>query len=372
MSSLILDVTVKKVILNILWLFILSIKSTFAINPLAAYLTSPNDGSLLSGSSQVFHFDDPINLVFSLYIGSTQGDYDLGFYPGLSGSNSINVKNLPTEGSNIYLMLYSRYPGEWLITEDSYTTPTTSPGKDDKWYKPSVSVTWQWQLSETINSSYSVEIFDIDLFDSSANLIQQLQATGHKVICYFSAGSYENWRFDGPQFNLDVLGNTMDGWPDERWLDIRSKNVRAIMKKRLDLAKQKGCDGVEPDNVDAYTNNSGFKLTAADQLAYNRFIAQEAHSRGLAVGLKNDLEQINQLVEFFDFAINEQCFQYAECDVLARFINAGKPVLHAEYRTKYIRNADSRKKLCNNAKNRQFSTLILPLDLDDQFRFSCL
>lgn len=42
------------------------------------------------------------------------------------------------------------------------------------------------------------------------------------------------------------------------------------MQARLDLAVQKGCDGVEPDNVDGYQNNSGFPLTAQDQLAYNR------------------------------------------------------------------------------------------------------
>ena len=42
------------------------------------------------------------------------------------------------------------------------------------------------------------------------------------------------------------------------------------------IAVQKGCDGVDPDNVDGYTNKTGFPLTAKDQLAYNKFLAQEA------------------------------------------------------------------------------------------------
>ena len=144
------------------------------------------------------------------------------------------------------------------------------------------------------------------------------------------------------------------------------------MKKRLDIAKNKGCDGVEPDNMDGYTNNSGFNLTSQDQLAYNRFIANEAHKRGLAVGLKNDLDQISELVEYFDFAVNEQCFEYNECDALLPFINHGKPVLTAEYLDKYVNSSSERAAICQESRDNQFSTLILPLDLNDSFRFSCL
>jgi hypothetical protein len=144
------------------------------------------------------------------------------------------------------------------------------------------------------------------------------------------------------------------------------------MKSRLDLALQKGCDGVEPDNMDGYSNNPGFDFSATDQLAYNRLIANEAHSRGLSVGLKNDLDQINGLAAYFDFAVNEQCFEYSECAALAPFIDAGKAVLNAEYKQAYITDANARDALCNESMSLQFSTLVLPLDLDDGFRYSCL
>ncbi len=68
-------------------------------------------------------------------------------------------------------------------------------------------------------------------------------------------------------------------------------------KSRLDLCQQRGFDTVDPDNMDGYTNATGFPLTAADQLAYNASIANAAHARGLTVALKNDLDQIPQLVE---------------------------------------------------------------------------
>lgn len=250
--------------------------------------------------------------------------------------------------------------------------PNVAPITAGSWYRPEVSVTWQWQLEGSLNTSYPVSLYDVDLFDTATATIKSLQGSGKKVVCYFSAGSFEDFRDDKDLFTPSDLGNTLDGWEDERWLDIRSANVHDIMKKRLDVAKKKGCDGVEPDNMDGYINKSGFTLTAQDQLAYNRFIANEAHKRNLAVGLKNDLDQVTELVEYFDFAVNEQCFEYNECDTLLPFINQGKPVLTAEYLDKYVSNASERAAICQESRNKQFSTLILPLDLNDSFRFSCL
>lgn len=239
------------------------------------------------------------------------------------------------------------------------------------WYQPSISTDWQIQLTGTINSDYSVSLYDIDLFDSSPSLIASIQATGRKVVCYFSAGSYENWRPDADQFADADLGNNLSGWPGEKWLDVRSSTVQAVMEARMDLAVEKGCDGVDPDNVDGYSNNSGFSLTAADQLAYNRMLANAAHARGLAVGLKNDLEQVVDLVDDFDFAVNEQCFEYNECDLLVPFVTSGKPVFNIEYRSVYVTDSTRRQALCTDSLNQQFKTLILPLDLDDSFRLSC-
>ena len=173
-------------------------------------------------------------------------------------------------------------------------------------------------------------------------------------------------------FENAVLGNSLDGWAGERWLDIRSANVRDIMLACLDFARDKGCDGVEPDNMDGYRNDAGFELTARDQLDYNRFIAIEAHRRNLSVGLKNNLVQTAALVDDFDFAVNEQCFEYDECDLLRPFIDSGKAVLNAEYAQRFVESETGRETLCQRSRQRKFSTLILPLALDDGFRFSCL
>jgi hypothetical protein len=262
--------------------------------------------------------------------------------------------------------------GSSSSTETNNTTPpSVPPPATGSWYKPGLSSSWQLQLQGTVNTGYDVDIYDIDLFDTPEQTITDLHAAGRRVICYFSGGSYEDWRTDANQFPSAVLGNNLDGWPGERWLDVRSADLRNIMLQRLDLAVGKGCDGVDVDNMDGYTNNSGFPLTANDQLAYNRFIANAAHDRHLAVALKNDLDQIADLVDYFDLAVNEECFDYTECDLLTPFVQQGKPVLQVEYTQTYVNNATARANLCTDSLNLQFSTLILPLALDDSFRYSC-
>jgi hypothetical protein len=249
----------------------------------------------------------------------------------------------------------------------------TPPPVED-WYKPLKTTTWQWQLqpgsSGELNLDYDVDLYDIDLFDTPQESIDKLHREGKKVICYFSAGTYEDWRDDADEFPKEALGDPLDHYPSERWLDIRHDGIKPIMLARLDKAKEKKCDGVEPDNIDGYTNDSGFKLTYNDQIAYNTFLAQSAHEKGLSIGLKNDLDQIKDLVSSFDFIVNESCHKYDECDMLKPFISDNKPVFNAEYDDKY-HDDEERSKLCQDAKEREFQTLFLPKALDDSFRYDC-
>lgn len=199
-------------------------------------------------------------------------------------------------------------------------------------WRPRPRTTWQWQLTTPVDRSVRAQMFDIDLFDNPRSVVTALHARGSRVVCYFSAGSVERDRPDTKRFPAAVIGKPLEGWPGERWLDIRRISVLApIIERRLDLCRAKGFDGVEADNVDAYANDSGFPLTAADQLAFNRYLARAAHARGLSIGLKNDLDQAAALQPSFDWAINEQCFQYRECGRLRPFTRAGKAVFTVEY-----------------------------------------
>ncbi len=241
-------------------------------------------------------------------------------------------------------------------------------GADGPW-QPAPGTTWQWQLQGTIDTSVDAQMYDIDLFDTPQHVIDTLHADGRVVICYFSAGTYEDWRPDKDRFNASDYGNALPDWPGEYWLDVRSQNVRTIMQSRLDLATSKDCDGVEPDNVDGVTNNPGFDFTRQDQIDYDRFLATQAHARGLSVGLKNALEFIPELQSDFDWALNEECLSYDECDALLPFIQAGKAVFHTEYVDAKSNGPTKRAQVCA-ASPAGFSTLIKTWDLD-AWRLTC-
>ena len=216
--------------------------------------------------------------------------------------------------------------------------------------------TWQYQLQGPIDTSVDADVYDVDLFEVPQSVIDELHADGRHVVCYLSAGSWERWRPDADDFPASVLGKKLDGWPGERWLDIRQIDVLGpIMAARLDLCAEKDFDAVEFDNVEGFRNPSGFPLSGPDQLAYNRWLADAAHERGLSVGLKNDLSQIVALEPDFDFAVNEQCFQYRECDRLEPFIEAGKNVIIVEYETKLEKFCDDAAELGAVAMRKKLS-----------------
>ena len=251
-----------------------------------------------------------------------------------------------------------------LVVLGSLALAPAASGDDPTVWQPSPGTSWQIQLQGRVDTSFDVAAYDVDLFDTRRPLIGALHADGRMVICYFSAGSYEDWRPDEGDFPEAILGDPLDDWPGERWLDVRdTDDLRRIMRKRLNLAERKGCDAVDPDNVDAYANDTGFPLTGRDQSKYNRWLARQAHRRGLAIGLKNDLGQVGRLVDHFDFAVNEQCFQYDECPRLRRFVEQGKAVFGIEYKGALA-------SFCPQAVAEQFSTLKKRLSLE-AWRLAC-
>ncbi|GFP56429.1 hypothetical protein ACSS6W_006711 [Trichoderma asperelloides] len=213
----------------------------------------------------------------------------------------------------------------------------SGPNRTSTW-QPSVNATWQIVLqgaiqldNTTTTPDPDVSIFDLDLFVNNATTFETLQRDGKKVICYFSAGSYENFRPDKDRFNESDLGKPLDGWPDERWLNLSSPNVRSIMKDRIALAWSKGCDAIDPDNVDGYQNDNGLNLTQQDSIDFLQFLHGVASSYHMAIGLKNAGDIIPNVLDFINFSVNEQCAQYSECTTFEPFIKAGKPVFHIEY-----------------------------------------
>ena len=242
-------------------------------------------------------------------------------------------------------------------------------------WTPPVGARWQYQLEPDATGGINVdictppfgggtcvtpEVYDIDLYAAdgvtpNAAGVQTIHARGRRAICYVSAGTIETFRPDYPEFvAFDqacggcLIGNPFsEVFPDEFWANLNDDRgqrtfLKKVIKRRVQKCKAAGFDGVELDVVNAWeegTAVTGWNISAETQLLYNRKLANMTHRQGLTVALKNDLGQLEQLRPYFDYAVNEQCFEFDECDEgpstgYRAWIDAGKAVFTVEYRLK--------------------------------------
>lgn len=124
----------------------------------------------------------------------------------------------------------------------------TIPPKQRSWGVGS-QAQWQIILSGTptdVNTPASADVWDIDLFNTPVETISNLKSMGKTVVCYFSAGTSEPSRPDLGGLGAGDVGNELKDWPGEYWLNLKSDNVFNIMKNRIAMAAQNGCDAVDP------------------------------------------------------------------------------------------------------------------------------
>jgi Glycoside-hydrolase family GH114 len=266
---------------------------------------------------------------------------------------------------------------------------------------PTTPQSWDYRIAKVITTS-SQQVVNQDAWNATTASVSGLRNAGKRVICYFSAGTWEytndsrgiinkaltdrnanglidgsgnlaeaalasaaiqngdaGYTFNGQSITfgddqdalINLAGSQLPGW-DEYVYKIAGfsassatpehKLLRAIINGHMDRAKTLGCDALEPDNIDAYANVTD-GITAANQYAYNNWLADAAHAKGMKIYLKNDLDQIPNggvgvpagssagLVYKFDGIINEECFQFNECETLKPFKDLNKPIFVRQY-----------------------------------------
>lgn len=290
------------------------------------------------------------------------GVYRDGALLGSAAQTSYTVSELSCGTS--YTVAVDAYDAAGNRSERASLLTATNPCPSRLW-QPAPGTTWQWQITGRVDETVQAQMFDVDMTDASpggenAGIVDRLHARGIIAICYLDTGAWESYRPDAGEFPASLIGNST-GWSGERWLDIRAAawpQFASIIWRRLDLAKSLGCDGVEPDQNNPVGNNPGFPITLADQKAWYLEVARQAHLRGLSVGMKNGIETVDaDTVSAFDWALNEECFQYNECGVMSQFINAGKAV----FQTEYLGESSS---FCAQANSLRFSSMKKNLSLD--------
>jgi Glycoside-hydrolase family GH114 len=251
--------------------------------------------------------------------------------------------------------------------------------KAASYWKPAPGLSFQWQIDAGApDLTVKADVYDIDVLGDGSNsnqaatvkqYVDTLHAKGVKVICYLDVGSWEDFRPDAGNFPSELLGKTYaPPYTNEKWLDIRNSKLHPLIQTRLDQCKQAGFDGIEPDNIDGYTNDTGFPLTYSDQLTYNRWLAQEAHARNLSIGLKNDQDQVGDLLASYDWALTEGCFHDGFCDQVVPFPQAGKAFWAVEYTDQV--STSKFKTYCSPAKSKGIVVILKHEELD-AYRVTC-
>lgn len=173
------------------------------------------------------------------------------------GIDSLSATTTPSPKLSKRLLSSALAPASCAATGLSASTSDKLQNNTALW-QPAAGTPWQILLSRIVDASLPVvpvaPVYDVDMFGTPKETIAQLHQQGVKVICYFSAGSYENWRPDAANFKSEDLGHPLNGWPGESWLNTNNTNVRNIMAARIQMAAEKGCDAIDPDNMDSFVS----------------------------------------------------------------------------------------------------------------------
>lgn len=219
---------------------------------------------------------------------------------------------------------------------------------------------WDWQLTEPADLNRPVKVLDLHPSIVSPEDLAALKSKGIKTICYVSVGTLERTSPDRANFPSEIIGNTYDDWPDERFLDIRRLDVLLpLMAARFESCKSMGFDAIEPDNMDVHDNDSGFPITEQHAVAYIRLLAGTARGLGLKIGQKNVPDLTEKLIDVLDFAIAESCYQDRTCKSYSAYNDAGKAIFDAEYIDKPIHFT----KACTIAEKYGISMILKDRDL---------
>lgn len=199
----------------------------------------------------------------------------------------------------------------------------------------------------------SPDWYEIDLDDTSRSnrsdshtgrvynpIVEELRQRGIKPIAYMNGGAWQPGQSDSGDLPNAFKGNALAGWPGERWVDIRNidapgNKLADILKSRMDKAKAMGFAGIDVDNTDGWDNSTGKGVTYSDGIKFNKWLAEQAHSRGLAIFLKNNGKQASELEPYFDGAVVEHALRPGSGDPPAHsyqvFTRRGKAVFDIEY-----------------------------------------
>lgn len=254
-------------------------------------------------------------------------------------------------GAAFALLACTGTEGTLLVRSDG--AGGDGPGATPSVWVPAEDARWLARLDGAVDIEKSADFFYLDPEQQPPEDLTALHAQSRRYLCYLSAGTVESFRDDAELFPARAVGNVVQSFPNERWLDVRDAEVRALMSERITALAAAGCDGITPASLTGYEADSGFDLTLQDALDYARFVAEAAHAADMSVGLTGPSALTLGLWQDFDFGLAIGCVSSSMCREYAALTAAKKPVLHVE-----LGDESSAPDLCNSAQALGFQAII--------------
>jgi hypothetical protein len=185
----------------------------------AANISSPTDGSTLTGSSVTFTWNAGVGATqYRLWVGTTAGGKDL-YNESAGTALSTTVSGLPLDGSAVYVRINSYIAGSWEYRDYTYTAGTatpaamTTPASDgDNITGPSY--TFQWD-SGTAVSQYRLWVGTTvggkDLYNQSTGTTQQATVNTLPLsgTVYVRLNSYIGGSWQHNDYSYSITGSTL-------------------------------------------------------------------------------------------------------------------------------------------------------------------
>jgi Glycoside-hydrolase family GH114 len=244
--------------------------------------------------------------------------------------------------------------------------PPVTPPSPTWWSMPTGYVSWQWVLDHPLSLNSPADmgttdplpdgspapaptVFDIDGIINPASTVAALHTSGDHVICYVEAGSAGNY-YSASQEGVattyydqlqaaGALGNTLPGYPAERFVNISSPVAVGIIEATIrQQCGNKGFDAVETDldeTYSGYDGPTGLGITKSDEQTFLTTLANFIHGLNMGWIAKNLVDTGDNFATIMqplaDGLLTENCNQWNQCGQAGTYIAHGKGVLNAEF-----------------------------------------
>jgi hypothetical protein len=221
--------------------------------------------------------------------------------------------------------------------------------------------TWDWQQNEPYEFGRKLDVFvTTPGRDTRTGVVRMSMINKTKVVCPVSVGTVASTDFFANMYPPQVVGNAVEGRAETHYLDIRNMNaILLLVGKRFNKCQAEQHSVILATDLDSHLVDGDFDISAEDVVAYATALAKIAHDLDMEIVQKDVPDLTPQLVDIFDFALTESCYQDGWCGDMQPYLNAGKIVLDAEYNDRPINWAEA----CEYAANNGISMILKDRDL---------